>query len=164
MNCIGVAYVEGNAVECDAVRFDGVEYGFDVGVGEDVEALFAKDDFTAVFLYLADEVGRGVRVDPEGVLRLGFGYFFLSGCAGDAVGGKGFLEVRVVGDFWVGYLVVVHRAEDGDALLSCVVCEFFEVWQAFFRCGDVEFAVGHDEVVLGIDIPEDDAGHERLLY
>ena len=33
------------------VGFDGVEYRFDVGVGEDVEALFAKDDFTAVFLY-----------------------------------------------------------------------------------------------------------------
>ena len=38
----------------------------------------------------------GVRVDPEGILRLGFGYFFLSFCTGDAVGRKGFQEVRVV--------------------------------------------------------------------
>ena len=88
VNCIGVAYVEGYAVEDDAVWFDGVEYGFDVGVGEDVEALFAKDDFTAVFLYLSDEVALGVRVNPEGVLRLGFGYFFLSRGSSYAVGGK----------------------------------------------------------------------------
>ena len=117
-----------------------------------------------VFLYPADEVARGVRVDPEGVLRLGFGYFFLSFCAGDAVGRKGFYEVRVVGDFRVVYLVVVNRAVDGDAPLSGMVCEFFEVRQALFRCGDVEFAVGHDEVVLGIDIPEYDAGHGVLLF
>ena len=135
-----------------------------MGVGEDVKALFAKDDFTAVFLYLVDEVVRGVGIDPEGVLRLGFGYFFLSFCARDAVGRKGFQIVWVVGDFGVGYLVVVNRAEDGDALLSRIVREFFEVRQALFRCGDVEFSVGHDEVVLGIDIPEDDAGHRMLLY
>jgi hypothetical protein len=55
--------------------------------------------------------------------------------------------------------MIVHGTKDGYALLACVICEFFEVGQDRFSPGDVEFAVGQDEVVLCIDIPEYDTGH-----
>ena len=160
---MGVAHVEGNAVEDDAVRFDGVEHGIDMGVGEDVEASFAKDDFAAVVLHLGDEIARGVWVDPQGILRPGFGHFLLPRGAREAMGGKRVLKVGLVGDFGVVQAVVVNRAEDGDAPSSRVVRKPFEIWQDRFRARDVEFAVGHDEVVLGIDIPKNNARHEHLL-
>ena len=158
-----VAHVEGDAVEDDAIRVDGVEHGIDLGIGEDVEALFAKEDFAAVVLHLGDEIGRGVWVDPQGILRSGFGHFLLTRGARDAMGGKGVLKVWPVGEFGVVQAVVVNRAEDGDALVLCVAREALEIGQDRFRAGDVEVAVGHDEVVLGVDVPEYDTGHEGLL-
>ena len=160
---MGIAHVEGNAVEDDAVWFDGVEHGIDLGIGEDVEALFAEDDFAGVFLYLLDEIDRGVWVDPQGILGLGFGHFFLPRGACDTVGGKGFPKVWLAGDFGVVQAVAVNRSEDGDAPLPRVVCKPFEIWQDRFCAGNVEFAIGHDEVVLGIDIPEYDTGHDGLF-
>ena len=114
-------------------------------------------------LHLGDEIGRGVWVDPQGISRAGFGHFLLPRGAGDAMGGKGVLKVWPVGDFGVVQAVVVNRAEDGDAPLLRVAREALEIWQDRFRAGDVEVAVGHDEVVLGIDVPEDDTGHDGLL-
>ncbi len=158
---VGVADIEGNAVDDDLFGPDGVQDRVDVRVGEDVEALLAEEDFTRMVPDLPGEAIRVFRfgVDPDRVLCPGCRDFFLSGSALQAVGGEGLLEVRVVGEFRVVGTVVVHRAEDWHPLRSGVAGEPLQVGEEGFGSGDVELAVRHDKIDLGVHIPEEGRWH-----
>src|SRR5437870_2392082 len=55
--------------------------------------------------------------------------------------------------------MVVGARHDPDAVCVCVVREPLQVTDDALRLGDVQLPVGVHEIVLGVDVPEDDAGH-----
>src|SRR5947209_4078964 len=55
--------------------------------------------------------------------------------------------------------MVVGARHDPDAVRVRVVREPLQVTDDAFRLGDVQLPVGVHEIVLGVDVPEDDAGH-----
>src|SRR2546430_16633325 len=62
-------------------------------------------------------------------------------------------------DLGMPHDVIVRARHDADAVAVRVVRQALQVRDDPLRLGHVQLAVGVHEVVLGVDIPEDDASH-----
>ncbi len=90
---------------------------------------------------------------------MGLRDLFLARCAMEAVRRKSVPKVRCVGDLGIACAVIVDRAEDGDAPVPGAGGEQRQIGKDCFGAFDIEPAVRHDEIVLGIHIPEDRTSH-----
>ena len=103
-------------------------------------------------------------VDPQGVLRAGRRHLGLPGCIDQAVWRVGLVEVGPVGDLVVMETVIIDRAEKGHTLLPRELSQRLELRQDRLGPLDVQLAVGDNEVVLGVDVPEDRSSHGRAGF
>src|SRR4051812_28446031 len=71
---------------------------------------------------------------------------------------EGSLPVRRGGDLGVLAHVVIGAGDDPNAMAVCVVRELPEIGYELLGIGHVQLAVRLHEIVLGVDVPEDDAG------
>src|SRR5262245_3780263 len=125
--------------------------------------VFVEEDVPAMVAY-ARHQRRGVlpfRLDDERVAQAGFGNLALPRRAAQAMGREGALPVRRRRDLVVLTDVVVGAGDDANAVSVSVVCELAEIGDELLGIRYVELAVCLHEIVLGIDVPEDDArvGH-----
>src|SRR6266480_1283370 len=138
-----------------------VEHGRHVLVGEHVEAMLVEQDIPLVRPY---PIGQGLRIGPrrlddERIPECRLGNLLLAGGASHTVCREGALPIGTVGDLGMPHDVIVRARHDADAVAVRVVRQALQVRDDPLRLGHVQLAVGVHEVVLGVDIPEDDASH-----
>src|SRR5207244_4441766 len=83
----------------------------------------------------------------------------LAGRAAHTVRREGVFPVGRVGELAVAGDVIVGAGDDADAVPVRVVRELLEIGGDMLGVRHVQPAVRFHEVVLGVDVPEDDAGH-----
>src|SRR2546425_5694581 len=108
-----------------------------------------------------------IWLDYERIPEGGFRKLALAGRPSEAMRGKRRLPVGIRRDLAVVDHVIIGTGHDADAVPVRVVGEFPEVRNQLLGVRHVQLAVGLHEVVLGVHVPEDDAGgsygHQNAL-
>ncbi len=161
---VPVAHVERDAIQHDLVGVQLLHDRLDIRVREHIEPMLVEEDVPAMLANLSPDLGRllGLRLDHQWVHQGRFRDLPLPRRTALAVRRKRLPKIGVARNLSMFRDVIVGAGDDPDAPRVRVVGEALQIRDDALGVRHVQLPVRVHEIVLGIHIPEDQAGHGQL--